>query len=322
MQASPPPFDQAPGPVRDPISEIVESPQDAVLAVIVGVDGPSYRPLGASMAIFADGTRVGSLSSGCIEADLAEHAKRALARGAPTVIRYGRGSPYMDIQLPCGGGLQILLVPRPDREVLGQVVERVARREVCGLEIDENSGDLRLAEVAQTGRDGGIFRLRFLPGLRFYVFGKGPEASTFAALVQSARYENILFSPDGETLDFGRAAGCATRHLKRATMPARLVPDAWTAVVLFFHDHEMEPDLLAQALETPSFFIGAQGSQRARDARLAALRAQGVSPDKLTRLRGPIGLVPSARDARTLAVSVLAEVLEQAMARGLLSGTG
>ena len=34
------------------------------------------------------------------------------------------------------------------------------------------------------------------------------------------------------------------------------------------------------------------------------------------RLRGPIGLVPSARDARTLAVSVLAEVLAENAAPG------
>jgi xanthine dehydrogenase accessory factor len=35
----------------------------------------------------------------------------------------------------------------------------------------------------------------------------------------------------------------------------------------------------------------------------------GMTETERMRLRGPIGLVPSARDARTLAVSVLAEVL-------------
>ena len=46
-----------------------------------------------------------------------------------------------------------------------------------------------------------------------------------------------------------------------------------------------------------------------RDARLAELEAMGGAAEARERLHGPIGLVPSARDARTLAVSVLAEVL-------------
>jgi len=81
---------------------------------------------------------------------------------------------------------------------------------------------------------------------------------------------------------------------------------------LFFHDHDWEPPLLADALKTEAFYIGAQGSQRARDARLADLRAMDVPEEQLTRLTGPVGLIPSARDPGTLAVSVLAEVLSKA----------
>jgi len=66
-------------------------------------------------------------------------------------------------------------------------------------------------------------------------------------------------------------------------------------------------------LKTPSFYVGSQGSQRARDARIATLQSMGSTVDELARLRGPVGLIPSARDAGTLAVSVLAEVLAVAM---------
>jgi xanthine dehydrogenase accessory factor len=44
------------------------------------------------------------------------------------------------------------------------------------------------------------------------------------------------------------------------------------------------------------------------------LEGMGVPRDRIARLRGPVGLIPSARDAGTLAVSVLAEVLATAMA--------
>ncbi|RYH07461.1 XdhC family protein [Tropicimonas sp. IMCC6043] len=304
------------GPVKDPLAALLAHHGPAVLAMIVGVDGPSYRPVGAAMCVFPDGQRAGTLSSGCVEADIALHALEALEQGRPRQIRYGRGSPFLDIQLPCGGGLDILLIPDPDRDVLSQLVKDRHARQVRVLEIDTASGAMRLARAGEPGRDGDLFRTRYLPDIRFVTFGKGPEASTFAALVQSAGYPNLILSPDHETLLDAAAHGCATRHLVVQEMPGDLDIDDRTAVILFFHDHDWEPPILKGALETPAFYIGAQGSQRARDARLLMLEAMGVPEAARARLFGPVGLIPSARDAGTLAVSVLAEILAEAGARG------
>lgn len=302
-------------PAQDPILAYLAAPDGAVLALIAGTEGPSYRPVGATMAVFSEDTRVGTLSSGCIENDIAVHAMRVRDEGQPRMLRYGRGSPFIDIQLPCGGGLDILLLPTPDRAVLTQLAENRDARLPCTLEVEIASGTMRLLETGETGREGDLLRVRSEPDLRFLVFGKGPEASTFAALVQSAGYPNLLLSPDAETLAEGASAGCKTRMLTEQTFPKDLDPDARTAIVLFFHDHDWEPPILEGALETPAFYIGAQGSQRARDTRLMMLEAMGVSAEKRARLRGPVGLIPSARDPGTLAVSVLAEVLATAMTR-------
>ena len=81
----------------------------AALAVICGVDGPSYRPLGAMMVVDESGRAHGNLSSGCIERDVILHARQALADGRMRQLRYGAGSPFRDLALPCGGGLDILV---------------------------------------------------------------------------------------------------------------------------------------------------------------------------------------------------------------------
>ncbi len=300
---------------RDPINAILDAQGDAVLAIIAGVEGPSYRPTGATMAILGPRDRVGTLSSGCVESDIALHALEALEAGSPNLIRYGRGSPFLDIQLPCGGGLDILLLPRPNLDVLKQLSRNRSARISCTLEIETASGAMRLIDQGETGRHDEKLLVRFEPDLRFFVFGKGPEASTFAALVQSAGYPNILLSPDHETITEAELAGCPTRHLVSQVYPNDLQTDDRTAIILFFHDHEWEPPILEGALETPAFYIGAQGSRRARDARLLMLEGMGVSEDQRARLHGPVGLIPSARDAGTLAVSVLAEVLAKAMAQ-------
>ncbi len=298
----------------DPLQTIADASEqggDAVLAVITGVDGPSYRPLGAYMAILPGGARVGTLSSGCIEQDIVLHAAEALDSGRPKTVRYGLGSPFIDIKLPCGGGLEILLLPRPEQRVLSELVMRQAARRPVTLAIAPDHGGLEIRETGATGRDGDRFLVRIMPELYFYVFGKGPEASTFAALVQSAGYPNMVLSPDQETLERAHQAGSPTCRLKAPEMPVELLADRWSAVVLFFHDHEWEPPILAGALRSDAFYIGAQGSRRARDARMLALQEAGIGVADLARLRGPIGLVPSVRDARTLAVSVLAEILSE-----------
>lgn len=300
------------GALADPVAALVGTRATGVLAVIAGVEGPSYRPVGAMMAVLPgdpDPVRVGTLSSGCVERDIALQAMRTLETGRPCVLRYGRGSPFVDIQLPCGGGLDIALLPDPDRDVLTRLrAEEGARRPVA-LGIDLRTGALALHGMAETGRDGDRLVIARPPETRFLIFGKGPEASAFAALVQAAGFPAVLLSPDPETLEAPARAGLATRALPVARFPDDLAPDPWTAVVLFFHDHDWEPPILAQALATDAFYVGAQGSRRSADARAMALRGMGVGEGRLARLRGPIGLVPSARDARTLAVSVLAEVL-------------
>ena len=296
------------GPIK-PVKALLDADRPGVLALIVGTEGPSYRPIGAMMAVFDDKRRVGSLSSGCVEADIAQHALAALDRARPTELRYGRGSPYFDIQLPCGGGLDILLLPHPDRMVLQHLVARHEGRETVTLSIDTASGYLTLLAEGETGRTGDRFTLRIEPDLMVYTFGKGPEASGFAALVQSLGFPGLLLSPDDETLERGADAGCAIRHLTSRTFPDDLAVDDRCAITLFFHDHDWEPPVLSAALETPAVYIGAQGSQRARDMRLAELEAMGVPEAARARLVGPVGLIPSARDPQTLAVSVLAEIL-------------
>jgi xanthine dehydrogenase accessory factor len=47
-----------------------------VLARLVDRDGPGARPLGATMAVAADGTWRGSLSVGCVEGIVPQHVSR------------------------------------------------------------------------------------------------------------------------------------------------------------------------------------------------------------------------------------------------------
>lgn len=273
--------------------------EDGALAVITLTEGPAYRSVGAAMAIADGAVLAGSLSSGCIERDVALHA-RALRK--VRTLRYGSGSPFFDIRLPCGGALEVTLLPRPADVVLSAIGEARARRVSCELSLTAEG--LSLGTAASP-----ILEFTLEPDLAFHVFGKGPEARMFAGIVHSAGFEVRLLSHDEETLNLARVP---VTRITPGVMPDPAHFDAYSAVVLFFHDHHLEPPILSAASRSPAFYVGAQGSRRSRATRDLALRDLGVPEESIARMKGPIGLLQRARDARTLAVSVLAEVVEAA----------
>jgi xanthine dehydrogenase accessory factor len=291
---------------RVPLKLLAE--RGGVLAVITGIEGTSYRNLGTMMAFGPDGQRVGSLSSGCIEDDIAEHAKAALASGKPVALRYGIGSPFFDLKLPCGGGLSILLVPEPDRAVLRAILAQGDARQDAVVRLGLEHGDLALLDAAPVAAPGQMI-LTLQPELRFWVYGHGIEAMAFALMAQAAGYDVKLFGQQSLQSDLSRIGPLPIETVPSFRSHVCPVPDRRTAVTLFFHDHENEARILQQFLPTDAFFIGAQGSLRARTRLLEDLAALGVGPGLVARLSPSFGLLPSCRDPRTLAVSVLAHVL-------------
>src|SRR5690349_14277087 len=90
--------------------------QHAALVTITGLTGSSSRPVGTLMGVAEDGRFAGSFSGGCIEAAVVAEAMEAIRDGRPRQVRYGAGSPYIDIRLPCGGGVDLLFLPMCDAE--------------------------------------------------------------------------------------------------------------------------------------------------------------------------------------------------------------
>jgi xanthine dehydrogenase accessory factor len=93
--------------------ELEASGSDYVLATVVDVDGPSYRKPGARMLIAPDGRRAGTVSGGCLEAEV---AKRAfwLTESGPQVHRYSTAEDDGDMPYGsgCGGVVYVLLERR------------------------------------------------------------------------------------------------------------------------------------------------------------------------------------------------------------------
>jgi xanthine dehydrogenase accessory factor len=175
-----------------------------------------------------------------------------------------------------------------------------------------------LTGVRRYGPDGerrrdelSVFVQSFAPPPRMLVFG----AIDFAAAVARA----------GKFLGY-RVTVCDARPVfaTRARFPdADEVVTDWphrylagqdvdqrTVICVLTHDPKFDVPLLEVALRTPAGYIGAMGSRRTHDDRLARLREVGLSEDELARLRSPIGLDLGARTPEETAVAIAAELIQ------------
>jgi xanthine dehydrogenase accessory factor len=86
--------------------------------------------------------------------------------------------------------------------------------------------------------------------------------------------------------------------------------DARTVVCVLTHDPKFDVPVLETALGLPEVaYVGAMGSRRTHEDRLARLREAGVGEDRLARLSSPIGLDLGARTPEETAVSIAAEIV-------------
>lgn len=283
-----------------------------ILVTLTAIEGSSPRAIGAQMAVAEDGRYVGSFSGGCIEAAVVAEAIATLADGCAKLVRFGAGSPYLDIRLPCGGGIDLLFNPSPDPDAIAEVLLRHDRREEAVLRLSDVGVFLDAAtEGDWTGwRDDG-FRLRYAPTLRVVAIGQGEELTALARLAASFGADISVLSPDERALGDLAVEGFHTVRLTARTLLPPVRTDAWTAILSVFHDRDWEEELLPLALRLPSFYIGAIGSRRTQDIRLDSLRAAGVPADLRLKLRTSVGLIPATRDPATLALSALSQIVQE-----------
>ena len=86
--------------------------------------------------------------------------------------------------------------------------------------------------------------------------------------------------------------------------------DERTVICVLTHDPKFDVPLLEVALRRPAAYIGAMGSRRTHEDRLARLREAGMNEDELSRLRSPIGLDLGARTPEETAIAIAAELIQ------------
>ena len=274
--------------------ELMHSGEPCALVTSLNIEGGAARELGSLAVISGRGDMIGYLSNGCIDRDIIHHGMAAIDTGQVKHLRYGAGSPYLDLKLPCGGALELVIDPAPDLAVLEAALACLLNRQKTVLAFEG---------------PGGPVQIEYVPKPALILAGRGAIFRTPAQLSAQMDFELHLASPDLEDL-------ASLKVLKPTTQQPMTTPsasidlpiDAYSAVLLVFHDHEWEQSILMHAAQQYPFFIGALGSRRTQAMRIERLKHAGLGETECGQIHGPIGLVPSLRNASLIAVSALAEI--------------
>jgi xanthine dehydrogenase accessory factor len=98
------------------------------LATVVSVEGSSYRHPGARMLVCEGEASTGTISAGCLESDVIEHAKRVIRTGAVKLVEYNTASTSDEMAwglgLGCNGIVRVLVEPLAPGSIYVEALRR------------------------------------------------------------------------------------------------------------------------------------------------------------------------------------------------------
>lgn len=299
------------------------------VATAVAITGSAPRTVGTSMALTEDGAVLGSIAGGCVEGAVVELAEQVIATGSPQTATFGISDDQaFAVGLSCGGRITIAVdVLRPTDDAAQRLRDAAAGRAAAHPTLLAPPPSwprlpARLAAEVQArlalGRSGTVsfecdgerldaFVEVAVPPARFVIVGAMEFSAALAAAASVLGYAVTVCDPRPLFATPERFPGAEvvvewpTEYLARTDLDERSV------VCVLSHDDRFDVDLLRLALELPVAYVGAMGSRRTHDRRVAGLAALGVTD--LSRLHSPIGLDVGASTPEETAVSILAEVL-------------
>jgi xanthine dehydrogenase accessory factor len=273
---------------------------EVALATVVNSRRSAPRPIGSKLAVSADGRLFGSVSGGCVEADVAERALAVIGGEPAEVVSYGIADEQAwSIGLPCGGEIDVFVerfAGAPDLE-RGTSYVVVAGEGIGQRWHDASRSRTGLREEAARS----VFAEAVAPLPRLVAVGAGDIAEALCALARPIGWHTTVVDA---------RPGLATRERVPSAdelivaWPDEIAVDADTALVSLVHEERLDIPALRAGIEGGAFYVGALGSRRTQAKRREKL---GALADQV---RGPVGLDLGGESPAEIALEILAEMLQ------------
>jgi len=295
----------------------VQARRPATLAVVVAAEGSTYVKPGAMALFNADGRRLGWLSGGCLEAEIARRADETLRDGFGILMDIDtRGDEDLlsGSAVGCRGRLHLALLPLsllPGWDALA--LAWLERRGPLRLLLDPagtlaaSVADLQQAwplSMASAHPLQAPLHVRIQPPPTVVLFGAGPESEVLLPWLRELGWWTVLV----EKRPRWAGQGVLADHHVQAT-PAQAVAAglAADAVLVMHHHFELDRETLDALATHPSPFIGLLGPRRRQQDLFQLLRAEQREA-LMPRLHSPVGLRLGGEGPQAIALSIAAQL--------------
>jgi xanthine dehydrogenase accessory factor len=327
------------------LSELRAVGRRAALATVVHIVGSAYRRPGAKFLIEETGDTLGSVSGGCLEADVREVAKGVLATGTPSLRHYSTGADediVWGLGLGCNGLVDVFVQsategPLADLEdrvrgfltgdatfVVATVLdgdglgaalvvgpERAVHGSLGSASLDETVVE-KAHKLAQAGRSGvhavgdrQVFFEVLPPPPHLVVCGAGDDARPLVAYAADAGFRVTVVDHRQGLMNTAWFPQAARLILARPEDPGAALPPAARSLAVV-KTHSLAYDReWVRRLLAAGLPYVGVLGPHARTETI--LREIGMPGDG--RVHGPVGLDLGADGPRQVALSIVAELL-------------
>jgi len=318
--------------------------EEVCLATVVGVEGSSYRKPGARMLMTRGGRRAGTISGGCLEAEVQKKAWW-LTEAGPSVQRYSSfydEDSDMPYGLGCGGIVSALLERGEAAGCVLAALERslVSREGMVFAAVIESADPQILgtrlvlpaagaplfdaaapAEVVYLAHralreqrslwlegETRIFAEYLAPRIGILVVGAGDDAIPVVEFATKLGWQTTVV--DGRAhLASRERFPMADEVLARKSFYG-LEPGSRDAAVILTHSYEQDRAALRALLPGNVGYLGVLGPRKRTMQLLAEVAPElGLTVEQcMARLHSPVGLNIGATDPASIALAIVAEI--------------
>ena len=309
---------------RRSIVEQWQKGNSSALITLVRTEGSSYRRPGARLLVGENGTSVGAISGGCLEAEIARKAHWTVRDGA-TIERISTAfddTSEIPYGLGCGGTLDLLIEPMSTPEA--QALLAAMRDSLRGLRrnvvtwlpgtarqlrrtIYDDSGRTLFASSEQHTHND-VFDEWLEPPQRIFIFGAGDDAQPMARLAALLGWRITVIDKRSQLARVERFPD-ADEVLVADALPNNMISRD-DAVVLMTHSYEQDRAWLTELLPHQPRYLGVLGSRHRSSLLVSeAAAARGWTLDRACQnLFAPVGLDLGGDGAEAIALATVAEI--------------
>lgn len=311
----------------DILQAVERQVQSVVLATVIYVEGHAYRKQGAMMLLMADGSSMGSISPGCLEADLSGYVPLVGESQRPQMIEYDM-RPADDFgwgeTIGCGGLIRILLEPVTGELLVHLHAAKAAldRGEAMQLsrtfiqgysDIQYRSCALIGMVSADSGSSPSEYVYTFRPKPRVVVFGANQDAIPLARLAAGSGFRVVIADWRDAYCSAERFPGMETIVAFPGALLEKLRLTAEDYVIVMSHQFDKDAEFVRGAVESNLRYLGIMGSRTRSEKLLDGLER----PDWV---RYPVGLNIGSEGPVENAISIVAELISDK--RGVRASEG